>query len=115
MKNIGENAFYSLSSLTSVTIPRSVTSIGWNAFENCKNLKEVHVDSLESWLSMDKSGWRDTPLRYGAVLYCNDEPIRDLVIPAGVTSIGNRAFDCCSLKSVRDHPKSCVNLQSSVE
>ena len=42
MKSIGAGAFYYCSSLTSVTIPNSVTSIGIYAFRRCVNLKNVY-------------------------------------------------------------------------
>lgn len=38
MTSIGASAFYNCRSLTSVTIPKSVTSIGENAFSGCDNL-----------------------------------------------------------------------------
>ena len=39
--SIGEYAFYDCSSLTSITIPEGVTSIGESAFYGCENLKTV--------------------------------------------------------------------------
>lgn len=41
--SIGEKAFFSCSSLTSVVIPNSVTSIGKRAFRDCKDLTSVVI------------------------------------------------------------------------
>ena len=41
MKSIGKRVFYNCKALTSITIPKNVTSIGNEAFEFCENLKKV--------------------------------------------------------------------------
>ena len=43
--SIGERAFWGCDGLTSVTIPNSVTSIGKYAFGNCSSLKSIIIPS----------------------------------------------------------------------
>ncbi len=84
---IGDNAFFSKSTLTSVTIPGSVTSIGVNAFYNCSGLNSVTIpDSV-------------TSIGGSAFAYCSS--LTSITIPDSVTSIGNQAFAFCySLTSI---------------
>src|SRR5207249_1103539 len=42
---IGNSAFYGSRSLTNITIPNSVTSIGYRAFAGCTRLAEITVDA----------------------------------------------------------------------
>ena len=89
---IGGNVFKDNKTITSITIPNSVTSIGSGAFEYCTKLKEVHINDLAAWCSIDFYGYNANPLYYAQNLYLNNELITELVIPNGVTSIGDYAF-----------------------
>ena len=97
--SIEERDFYNHPNLTSVTIPASVTSIGENAFFYCNRLRKVYFEgTLEQWLQISfGSGW-NTVLYH---LYIGGTKVQDLVIPDGVTSIGDYTFrGCASLTSV---------------
>ena len=79
--SIGNYAFYSCESLTSVVIPDSVTSIGESAFAYCSSLTSVEI------------GDRVTSIGDNAFVYCDN--LTSVTIPGGVTSIGNYAFERC--------------------
>ena len=85
--SIGEEAFYNCRSLTSVTIPDGVTSIGEDAFWNCTSLTSVTIpDSVTS---------------IGGYAFHNCTSLTSVTIPDSVTSIGDWAFSGCkSLTSV---------------
>ena len=110
--SIGEYAFRTCSGLTSVTIPGSVTSIGNNAFWGCFGLTKVNIEDISAWCNISFASYDSNPLSYAHHLYLNGEEIKNLVIPDGVTSIGNDAFrDCSGLTSVTI-PNSVTNIES---
>ena len=84
---IGYAAFESCESLTSVTIPDSVKTIEWWAFGYCSSLESVTIpDSV-------------TTIGNWAFSYCTS--LESVTIGNGVNTIGGQAFtDCDSLTSV---------------
>ena len=85
--SIGDNAFYNCRRLTSLTIPNSVTSIGNQAFYECISLTSLTIPNSV------------TSIGDNAFDKCYN--LTSLTIPNSVTSIGNGAFhDCCRLTSL---------------
>lgn len=83
---IGHAAFFN-SAVTSVTIPNSVTYIGFSAFSSCTSLKSITLPSSLSFIS--------------GALFLGCSQLTTIHIPVSVTSIGNNAFaDCPSLMTV---------------
>jgi hypothetical protein len=69
--SIGWAAFYNCSGLTSITIPNSVTSIGNNAFSGCSGLTTVFYGGTDStaWSAISIDSFGNTPLT-SAIRYC---------------------------------------------
>ena len=105
--SIGVNAFSNCTSLTSITIPNSVTNIGDGAFYRC-GLTNVtipcSVTSIGDWeftwcwnLTSVTFGTNVTSIGDWAFAGCG---LTNVTIPNSVTSIGDCAFYQCCLKSV---------------
>ena len=107
--SIGSNAFAGCTGLTSITIPESVTSIGNYAFYKCSGLTSVHITNIEKWCNINFEDINSQPLSHAQHLFLNNQEIRDLVIPDGLSNINNYAFSCCYLTSLTI-PQSIVNI-----
>ena len=78
--SIGDWAFWSCESLTSVTLPNSVTSIGDYAFYQCTSLTSITLPN-----SVTRIG--NSAFEYSS--------LTSITLPNSVTSIGDRAFSGC--------------------
>lgn len=97
---IAEYAFYKCKRLTTVTIPQSVVNIGFGCFLYCEKLTAIHVSTSnqnyasQNGVLFDKS--KETLIQYPV-----GNTAAEYTVPAGVKSIGDKAFYYCSaLKKV---------------
>ncbi len=119
--SIGEYAFEECSSLTSVTIPDSVTSIGDRAFY-CSSLSSITIpDSVTSTGNYTFYGCHNltsvtipssvTSIGACAFQYCSG--LTSVTIPDGMTNIGSAAFFKCSSLTSVTIPDSVTNIEGA--
>ena len=126
MTEIGIHAFDGCTSITSITIPNSVTSIGSSAFADCTSLTSVTIPNSVTTISdlafyacpienatiptnaissIPKASLKTVVINGGTSIgdraFSGCDSLESLTIPNSVTSIGAYAFrDCTSLTSV---------------
>lgn len=89
------SAFSGCESLTSVTIPDSVTTIGSNAFSSCDSLTSINVSkSNKSYVDVD--GIVFSKDKTELIAYPAGKTAVSYTIPNSVTTIGGYAFAYCS-------------------
>lgn len=100
LKSIGAKAFSFCWGLTSINIPIGTTSIGGSAFQYCKNIKSIIIpDSITS---------------IGGRAFTGCSSITSIVIPAGVTRLGNDTFQDCGNLTMAVIPNSVASLGMDV-
>ena len=96
VSSIGDYAFFSRSSLTSITIPNSVTNIGDYAFYNCTGLTNVPLVNGVTTI--------------GTYSFFHCTGLKNLTIPDSVASIGYLAFYECDNLTSATIPSSVTNI-----
>lgn len=110
--SIGECAFNGCSSLTSISIPESVVYIGGSGFWNCTSLTKAEFASIEHLCSITFITTGSNPLICAKHLYINGQEVTKVVIPNGVTTIRNCAFESCSYITSITIPESVTSIGS---
>jgi uncharacterized repeat protein (TIGR02543 family) len=106
---IGDRAFYNCPSLTGVTIPNGVKSIGNEAFAGTgltgiiipDGLKSIEASAFIWCTNLTSVTIPDSVTSIGQEAFKNCTSLTNIIIPDGVTSIGRWAFrECTSLASI---------------
>lgn len=108
--SIGSKCFEK-QSLKGVVIPETVTSIGNNAFQGCKNLASVTFKGAPSTITVGNNAFQNcgklksinlpAAKRIGSLAFENCTSLEELVLEMGTEEIGDWCFrNCTSLKKL---------------
>ena len=120
---IGKSAFGGCSSLTSITIPDSVTEIVSSAFRGCSSLTSITIpDSVTEIGSYAFYGCSsltsitipDSVTTIGDFAFRGCSSLTSITIPDSVTEIGEYAFSSCSSLTSITIPDSVTTIYRSV-
>lgn len=107
---VGEAAFIRCSGLQTVTFGPGVTAVGISAFESCTGLHGVYISDVAAWCRIYFGGNKASPLEYAHNLYLNGQLVTNLTIPAGVTKVGDYAFEHCYSITSLTIPEGCTAI-----
>lgn len=97
---ISDSAFAYCSHLTNISIPNSVTSIGFSAFGGCTKLESITLPSSLRSIS--------------EALFSGCSQLTTIHIPVSVTSIENDAFDGCPSSMTVTYPGSKTQWDDNI-
>ena len=112
VERFGNYAFYGCDSLQTLVLPMSTERLGVGAFAHCPALRSVNMSALASLSyvgnnlfrgdtslqSIDLSGTALTALSQEMFSECT--VLQNVVLPAGLTTVGDYAFYCTAIGSV---------------
>ena len=113
--SVADYAFSGCFVLAQVTLPASITYIGYETFNNCPALTAVHyAGDIAGWCGITFGSHASNPLYYASKLYIGEDLITELVVPDGITEIKDYAFRGYSALTQITLPGSVTNIGYSV-
>lgn len=123
VSSIESYAFSGCTGLTSVSMPNSIKTIGYNAFYGCSALSSIEIpNGVESIDAAAFSGCSDLTSAYiptsvktiGSEAFSDCSGLTSITIPNSVTSIGDNVFSgCSSLTELYFNAVSCADFTES--
>ena len=106
---IGDQSFYKCSSLTSVSIPDTISTVGVNPFAYCDKLIKLMVSPDHPYLAVI-DGVLFSKQDKRLICYPEGKMEKSYKIPSGIEIIGERAFSNCSRLTSITIPDSILSI-----
>jgi hypothetical protein len=104
--SIGESAFDCCTMLNAITIPKSISTIGPNAFMSCEGLTSIVVDADNQTFDSRENCNAIIESSTGMLLFGSNAS----TIPEGVTAIADNAFRNCTMLSSLRIPSTLLSV-----
>lgn len=124
VETIDSQAFENCTSLTSVTIPKTVTHLGDYVFSKCYSLNNVTIPKSITYLgnyafnrcsSLNNIIWETgielSTINQGVFSYCS---LNEINIPNTITTIRGEAFAYCNNLTIANFPASITSIDSTL-
>lgn len=111
--------FSNSANLIYIELPSTITSIQYYAFNQCSNLKNVYYNgTISDWVKVSLDDSLSSPAYYALNMYFKNafgeyEAPNNLIIPEGVTTIGNYTFYLFKNVLSITIPNSCIDIGKS--
>ena len=118
---VGNNAFYLLSGLTSVSLPETLTSIGSGAFINCRGLtavtlpaglQTISANAFQGCSGLTEIALPDSLTALGTGAFSGCASLAEVTLSQSLTTIGDNTFRGCPIVEI-SVPASVENISSS--
>ena len=109
MERIDNSVFYNCASLTGVVIPDSVREIGEFVFDGCSSLRQLTLGSgvetigygaFRNCIALTETAFPEGLQSIGSAAFYGT-PLKKIILPDSVTSIGGDTFDLSALEEIR--------------
>lgn len=116
VESIGKAAFFNCENITSLTIPESVTDIGLKAFTGCKGLADADGFVIVNGILFEYTGSGgevtipDTVKKIEKGVFQSCESLTKITLPEGLTSIEENTFQGCKNLTGVVIPKSVTDI-----
>jgi len=103
--SIKDYQFRNFTSLTTIYLPKTIETVGSEAFYECYNLTNVYYyGTIEDWMNIDFINWSSNPTYYAKNFYIFNEnnewnKVLEIIVPDGTTTIEDNKYN--GLRSVK--------------
>ncbi len=108
--SVKASAFINNRTLTTMSLPATLKTVGTDAFRNITNLRTLYIEDLAAWCGVEFANGNANPIynvfptsesKWGKVYFNNTAFDGELTIPAGVTTIGRSFYGLKYLTAYR--------------